>query len=706
MSTEKVKDQGKHLGDMMNAATRITMNANTIMQQPDIKLDDPELQSLPEHQSAARGHCDVWLKGIWPSIINLTTDIIDYAITFDSSYQSLINLVPRLQKGDEEAKEELMQVFNELLPHLKDKQANSSKIASDTTTFQANFQNDYQKFLADYTAATKIYSEGELKSLQKKLKEAESLAHKLVIALIALGIGEGVLLGAMAVVSGITDDDDDGEAKDMMGGIVAIAKIADSEVGREYAKAMKDETDLQVKIAALKAQLHYLNCIERQIGGFANSLSDAETATQAVANEWMTLADELSSLISHFNKISPKEAAKVVTEQLSTSKADWDMVMKQAKALAPSGHIPVKQYQGIDSFLKDITPKPGAAGRMGDGMGATMNAATRITMYAHVMVKQPDITIQELPNLPQHQRIARTHAKTWLNTIWPEIIAVTKDIISYAQIFSTAYKELDGLVDRLKKGDEKAKDHFKMLLTDVLLVGYQKANISRVASTTETFQQALDADSKNFARDSETAKQAYIKEKQNLKELQTKEEAKQAEVKTLHAELIVAAAALAVLIAAMAVVSFFTGGEAAEALEPGIEAAKDTTNELKESYHDALQEEHELQSKIKAQQIELAKLNVVRNQLNGFFGGTSETIGAAQSVSDGWNALGDDLNDLIKKLDEISPQEAATVIRTQLSSSHAEWQVVLKQAEVLEPSEKIPVKQYDSMDAFLKAIAP
>ena len=346
------------------------------------------------------------------------------------------------------------------------------------------------------------------------------------------------------------------------------------------------------------------------------------------------------------------------------------------------------------------------ASKVGDGMGATMNAATRITMYANVMLKQPDITLQELPNLPQHQQIARTHAETWLSTIWPEIIAVTKDIISYAQIFSTAYKELDGLVDRLKKGDEKAKDHFKMLLTDVLLVGYQKANISRVASMADTFRQTLDEDSKNFTSDSETAKLAYTREKGQLAQLQTEEEAAQAEVKTLHTELIAAAAALAALVAAMAAVSFFTFGIGSFALAAGIVAATATENKLQAAYSAAVKNEYDLQVQIQQQQIELAKLNVVRNQLTGFFGGTTESAGAAQSVASGWDALGDDLNDLIKKLDKISPQEAAIVIRTQLSASHAEWEVVLKQARVLEPSAKIPVKQYDSMDAFLKAITP
>ena len=80
----KVQKQGKNLGDTMNAATRITMNANSILQQRDIKLD--ELKNLPEHQKSARAHCNDWLTNTWPSIISITADIIDYICQYLSKF--------------------------------------------------------------------------------------------------------------------------------------------------------------------------------------------------------------------------------------------------------------------------------------------------------------------------------------------------------------------------------------------------------------------------------------------------------------------------------------------------------------------------------------------------------------------------------------------------------------------------------------------
>ena len=74
----KVQMQGKNLGDTMNAATRIAMNANSILQQPDIKLD--ELKNLPEHQKSTRAHYIIMIgsrtPGLQSSVLQLTSSIM------------------------------------------------------------------------------------------------------------------------------------------------------------------------------------------------------------------------------------------------------------------------------------------------------------------------------------------------------------------------------------------------------------------------------------------------------------------------------------------------------------------------------------------------------------------------------------------------------------------------------------------------------
>ena len=102
----------------------------------------------------------------------------------------------------------------------------------------------------------------------------------------------------------------------------------------------------------------------------------------------------------------------------------------------------------------------------------------------------------------------------------------------------------------------------------------------------------------------------------------------------------------------------------------------------------------------------MAALRSVENQLNGFETGTSDASDAAQQVASGWLALGDDLNELLEHLNKITPNEAAYKIRTQLSIAHKDWLQLHSLATALEPVSQIPVKQYDSVESFLKDITP
>ena len=90
-------------------------------------------------------------------------------------------------------------------------------------------------------------------------------------------------------------------------------------------------------------------------------------------------------------------------------------------------------------------------------------------MHTNSILQQPDIKLDELQNLPEHQKFTRAHCNDWLMNTWPSIISITADIIDYANTFQSSYKSLTGLVDKLKSGDTKAKQEFHQILTVVLL---------------------------------------------------------------------------------------------------------------------------------------------------------------------------------------------------------------------------------------------
>ena len=331
----------------------MTLNANTIQRQSDITLD--KLKNLPLHQQNARAHCNTWLQDIWPKIIDTTADVIDYANTFQASYQTLSGLVEKLKKGDKEAKKQFSEVLTQILiPALEEKKTESTKIASDTASLSSKFKMDYDNFEADCLDAKKAYTSegGEVQKLQVQIDTLKAKVHVLHIEMIAVGIGEGLLILAMAVVDVLTE----GAATEFLVGGISAGATLEGTLLSDYSSTMKDLGDLQNKMATLKNELTLLNGVEQQIKGFQKSLNDTDSASQAVKDGWTALADDLSKLIDQLEKITPEEAAVIITTQLNVANSDWGVVLEQAKVLQPTGQIPVKNFKGMKSFL-DAIPK-------------------------------------------------------------------------------------------------------------------------------------------------------------------------------------------------------------------------------------------------------------------------------------------------------------------------------------------------------------
>lgn len=144
--------QGENQKNAIAGAVLVTQNARLIIEQQAIATIK-EIPSLPDHQQAAKVQSKEWLDNIWPLIIQTTADIIDYANTFQSAYEQLLTLVPKLKAGD---KKDFIQVLKVvLLQNLQEKKTSSTTIADKIKAFHDNFQPLYGEFLSDFKAAMK-----------------------------------------------------------------------------------------------------------------------------------------------------------------------------------------------------------------------------------------------------------------------------------------------------------------------------------------------------------------------------------------------------------------------------------------------------------------------------------------------------------------------------------------------------------------------
>ena len=353
MAQQHPTNIGNKLKATVSQATVITTNARAIIAQKDVVLK--QIPHFPEHQKKACLHAKEWLDNIWPQIFNAISSTIDFANTFDSAQQNLLQLIERLEKGDEQAKKEFLNVLKEvLLRSLQQKKDSSSKIASNLETFHDEFQADYEAFHSDFVEADKVISGDNEELKQKKGKRDAELAtaHKLEIAMI-------VDAAAMPVTAGVTLALSETGVGLVIGGIIFAVELG-AYAGMEiaYANAMDKVNSLTQEIDQLNKEINSLKAVETQIGGLQKASKEIADAAAGLADRWHMLVADMGQLIKRVESVSPKQAAIVIKIELEAANKDWQVVLKQAMKLQPSGgEIPHKTFKSMDAYVKALKSK-------------------------------------------------------------------------------------------------------------------------------------------------------------------------------------------------------------------------------------------------------------------------------------------------------------------------------------------------------------
>ena len=293
MSTTKVKDQGKNVSTYMIGAVEVSKNVHMILLQQDIKLS--VLPNLPAHQEAARAHAKKW-DDIWKASLSTTSEIIDFANTFDSSYQKLLTLTNTLENGTAaekaKAKTDFLAVMNEvILATLKDKHTKVSQVVTNIETFYNQFLPDYNNFLSDFETAENIMrkDDDKLNDLTADLAKAKAKA---------LDLEKAIIGDASLVPLTVAATYDAGPVGIIVGGILAVIELGVL-VGmlEEYADTKRKVHFLQNQISDVKEEMTLLQGVETQITGLQNaSLKNMEGA-RSVENGWLALSDDMQNLI-------------------------------------------------------------------------------------------------------------------------------------------------------------------------------------------------------------------------------------------------------------------------------------------------------------------------------------------------------------------------------------------------------------------------
>ncbi|MEW9501800.1 HBL/NHE enterotoxin family protein [Jeotgalibacillus marinus] len=99
---------------------------------------------LPEYQRSARNNARVWMYNVYPQLFETIRLVIEYAEEFDESSRELYDLIPEIEKDDDQAKEKFEGILNDLLGGIESKRPMVEEVVSTLQAFRSVVLNDAQ----------------------------------------------------------------------------------------------------------------------------------------------------------------------------------------------------------------------------------------------------------------------------------------------------------------------------------------------------------------------------------------------------------------------------------------------------------------------------------------------------------------------------------------------------------------------------------
>ena len=361
------------------------------------------------------------------------------------------------------------------------------------------------------------------------------------------------------------------------------------------------------------------------------------------------------------------------------------------------------------STMSKLPSKPFSNPQLQDDLGKVTTASAVIQIYTQMVLKQADIKLDALPDLPKHQQLARKNAKSWNETILPSMAKTTADIIDYANMFQSFYDVLVKYAKDICNPDSRKK------LVEGLQQLHDQVQVKRDATQSvinklTAFHAALTGDNRNFQGDYNLALVKIVGKDGEIQALSDQLDAVQA---AMHKDIgLMAGGAVAIVAGVVLMVvgialeiptagvstalvggGFFllAGGALIETL-----GASDYTKQI--------ENQRALTEKLETDKKGMTSLKNVKGILDNFLKSIGNAIDAAQALVGAWNALGADLRIVIDAIDRVDPSISSDFIVAQLEAANSDWKVALNKAEDLQPDGQLPVKFYKNLkEAFDEA---
>lgn len=306
------KEMEKSLEDLQNFATVMNHYSLMLLMNPDINFGNipiPNHETLPEEfhksQSEARDHAREWTDTIKPLLLATTQKIIDYNVTFQNYYSTLMRF------AQEDDKPSFIAGVEQLNADIQENQRATDKLITKFTEFKDLLSKDVRNFNGFHDTLKSIpeFTTPDIERDEKVLKDLiENAAYY-----------ERVRIAGYSTVW-----------LNVIAGSVMIG-VSDSRLGElrpkiaELQKSINERTQLNRNIVAAN----------ESIAGLQRAVSDALRALLIMKGQWDLISNQYNDVIKHTQR-GTTVPSQFMPNELNIAKKRWDDLQDQVEIINKS----------------------------------------------------------------------------------------------------------------------------------------------------------------------------------------------------------------------------------------------------------------------------------------------------------------------------------------------------------------------------------
>ncbi|MGH0945428.1 HBL/NHE enterotoxin family protein [Bacillus mycoides] len=314
----------------------------------------------------------------------------------------------------------------------------------------------------------------------------------------------------------------------------------------------------------------------------------------------------------------------------------------------------------------------------------SLGAQTKLMEVSALMVvKQPVIKVDAVPNYMIHQQKVKEHANDWLDNYNKKLLESSESVMDFDRTFNAFYPKLSKLTKEIKN-DESRRTFLKGLSLIQQKMKTVHESFNNNVTNVNDFQNLIKEDFENYQKDSEKIEETLIANDKSIKDLTAQIQTINSDITKDTAQIIASSAAITggmVQIVVGSLTLAGTIGTTAQAGIPIIIGGVITTaggiGGVTTGSIDFDKQNKQLVAatrKLSDAQALAVNLTLAKNQTSNFIESVSNEKTAFENVNKEWKKFNDRVNDLSEsvknpgELDSVQLQQKLNDIRNDSAS--------------------------------------